>query len=63
MNTIHLPYVDLESLMLHEFGHALGLDHVDGGTMDPTLGNYEIRRDVDEGSLKSIQCLYRELTL
>lgn len=53
-----LAAVDMESLMVHELGHALGLAHAEGGVMDPYLSQYEIRRSIDQASINSVSCLY-----
>ncbi len=58
ISQLNLNYIDMESLMIHEFGHALGLAHVDGGVMDPYLSYFEIRRTIDQKSINSMQCLY-----
>lgn len=50
--------VDIESLMIHEFGHAMGLAHIKGTVMDPYLGTNEIRRTVDPQSIEAVRCLY-----
>lgn len=52
--------VDLQSLMVHEFGHALGLDHLE----DPSSVMYgygssgDIKRDLSPQDLSNIQCGY-----
>lgn len=58
INLNHKDQVDLESLMLHEFGHALGLSHKQDTVMDPVLGWYEIRRDLTQHELKALECGY-----
>lgn len=52
--------VDLQSLVLHEFGHALGLKHVTTLTsvMVPTLAYDFLRRSPQEYDLASLKCEY-----
>lgn len=51
--------LDLESLMIHEFGHGLGLNHKNYSVMQPRLANGQIRRDIDDESIAQVQCLRR----
>ncbi len=55
--------VDLQSLVLHEFGHALGLKHVVSDTsvtsvMVPTLAYDYLRRTPQDFDLASLKCEY-----
>lgn len=59
--------VDMESLMIHEFGHVLGLKHTDltQSVMQPTLAGASLdnpraafRRELGEVDLNSIRCEY-----
>jgi len=52
--------VDLESLMIHEFGHVLGLahNHKEGSVMNLTLNSGALRRDLSKEDLSSISCEY-----
>lgn len=52
--------VDLESLMVHEFGHALGLSHKAESVMNSALYELEIRRDVDQDVADTMLCLYAD---
>jgi hypothetical protein len=55
--------VDLESLMIHEFGHALGLTHIEnGGIMNSHLAPGFERRSMDSASVGQAQCLYAHVT-
>jgi len=53
-------YFDLESLMVHEFGHALGLAHnlAEGSVMNPYLARGEVRRSIEEVDYKTLSCEY-----
>jgi hypothetical protein len=50
--------IDLYSVMLHEFGHALGLDHshVPGAVMDPIYGG--VRSGLLPDDIAGIQAIY-----
>ena len=52
--------VDMQSLVLHEFGHALGLKHVTSVTsvMVPTLAYDFLRRAPQDYDLTSLKCEY-----
>ena len=53
--------VDLESLMIHELGHVLGIGHItNGGTMNPKLPSAHDRRLVDTESSTIARCLYAD---
>lgn len=52
--------VDLESLLLHEFGHVLGLAHnvTSGSVMNLTLNEGQDRRDLGPMDVASLKCEY-----
>ena len=52
--------VHLESLLIHELGHVLGLAHNESHTsvMQTALANGRIRNDVGEADLSSLKCEY-----
>lgn len=59
--------IDMVSLMIHEFGHALGLKHIEEAqsVMQPTLASASrylpqnaFRRELGEVDLRSIRCEY-----
>ncbi len=58
---IELGKVDMESLLVHEFGHAIGLAHVNPdhkSVMHSHLANGLDRREITTFDLKSISCEY-----
>ncbi|HVK62690.1 MAG TPA: matrixin family metalloprotease [Bdellovibrionales bacterium] len=52
--------IDIESLLVHEFGHVLGLAHSDapGSVMAKTLPSATPRREPSKSDLNSISCEY-----
>lgn len=52
--------VDMQSLVLHEFGHVLGLKHVTDSTsvMVPTLAYDYLRRSPQDFDMSSLKCEY-----
>ena len=53
-------YYHLESILVHEFGHALGLVHFgeSKNVMYPTLGEGEIRTKLGAEEIDSLRCEY-----
>ena len=52
--------VDLESLVIHELGHVLGLAHTtaNGSVMVPSLASNTARRDPGTMDIQSLKCEY-----
>jgi hypothetical protein len=52
--------LDLESLLVHEFGHALGLAHISGAgsVMNVSLNEGQDRRKLGSVDLSSLHCEY-----
>ena len=53
--------VDLESLLIHELGHVLGLVHDDtsfGSVMNHRLKKQELRREISTDDRKNLSCEY-----
>ena len=60
-NTNDFSDVDLESLIVHELGHVLGLAHTSklGSVMHPTLTNGEVRRQLGLVDINDLACEYK----
>ena len=52
--------VDMKSLMIHEFGHVLGINHIHSNysVMNAELGSGEIRHNISKLDLDTIGCIY-----
>jgi predicted Zn-dependent protease len=52
--------VDLDSLLVHELGHVLGLAHntEDGSAMHATLDEGQVRRKLGDVDLQDLKCEY-----
>ena len=50
--------IDMETLLLHELSHALGLDHQGDGVMSPYLEVNSIKRTFNDSEKAAFQCLY-----
>lgn len=59
-DTVDYQKVHLESLLVHEFGHVLGLAHVDDSTsvMQVSLANGYLRAQPGQTDLESLKCEY-----
>ena len=53
--------IDMESLVVHELGHVLGLQHNDGvpSVMATTLAGATLRRDPKQADVESVMCEYK----
>jgi hypothetical protein len=51
---------DEESLLIHELGHVIGLNHHEHTIMSPYLGENEVRIDIAENLLDLIKSVYSE---
>lgn len=52
---------DMQSVMIHEYGHVLGLDHVPDdptSTMYPYLNPGQVRRYLDARTIDTLKCMY-----
>lgn len=49
--------IEFKSLMIHELGHVLGLDHSEG-VMSPILPYDTVRWNIDEAILNNLKCEY-----
>lgn len=62
MVDVRLDHYDMESVMLHEFGHALGFHHnVEDrrSVMFPSLLTNQTRTNFSNSDLNNIKCLYK----
>ncbi len=51
---------DLTSVLIHELGHVLGLDHIDTETsiMQTVLSEGEVRHNLSAQDIENIRCMY-----
>lgn len=52
----------LDSLMIHEFGHVIGLVHYEGSVMNPYLAQNAYVTEISKHEIDSINCVYGTLT-
>lgn len=50
--------VSLDSLMVHEFGHVIGLVHYEGSVMNPYLAKDTYVAEIGKHEIDSINCVY-----
>jgi Matrixin len=49
---------NFEAVMLHEFGHFIGLSHTKDGVMAPYLAKYQDRVKLTNNDIRNIKCVY-----